>query len=693
MREGLLNFTLEISSTGANPWVTRPALQFLTFTLSNDNSPEAEGFQFTVNASAITCRKISDFSLTCTFPPSPQYTLLAKETIDLSIVSDVAFAKTCRLLQSGLGSVTIVADTSSALAAAVAIVGASATGGAAMVGFLSGASAVDVQLVVVLFQSVCASALDRESTSLLLYFLSPFAGLGHSYMTLGNVAVVGLVWVLQFGMQTHFQRSRRIGQLDAYAAVRFPSFVFSVMSLLLIGVLYGALNALFSPRNEGSPAVAYVSAAIGLLASGVMLASTIYAIRGLAAKYVQYTQFLSFKFLKKSFYPTGFWDPETKRNAYGRLIGPFDGTHNPWCMHSLLVSFAVCLIMVPPFIPCVVRYIVCCVVTAIAAFMILMVRPYRSTVSSLFSGMSYSLLAILCVAITLGLVQPSTMIEKVKMIILLLQVLLVLCRVVYDLCVMFLENRYWVHFRNPALEDLEADELRDVNARPLLSTQEVEDATDSEECVVSHLESKPSPFPGFAMAQSPWDRTLGQKLLDPFAPPARAKNIINPDKTNSSTNLHTLDDLFGTTGPAVTKNGGGLNPFASLPRTVSTNKPPLAASPTADKNPFGPSAINANKSNAPTMIDKNPFGPLLSGGIISKNPFSVPNNAATSNDPLGEDDANNFFFGFTSSQPAPSKLPPSANVVPPSLSPKQDTSMKLQPLSTNDDLDDLNDLL
>lgn len=575
--DGTLRLNLTIARPSNVSWAAGAAPRVWA-----PSSSEPNGFDRSANRT-LSCRVTVDgTTLACVFSPSPQYSLLVGEVLSVS-VSEVLFTPRCELASSYVGSIALSAVSPNTLAAALQAVGAAATGGASILAILSGASAVDVQAVIVLFQSDCASGLDKESTNLLRYFLSPLAGAGPFMALVGNLAICCAVTAGQLLLVKFLQKTRRISMLDASAALRFPSVAYAVTQLLYIGVCFFAFQ-LVSAEDLSTTNLAV--GLVGIAWSIVTVVLVLTTVLRTVAKYVEYTQFLSKKSSVKWLYPTGFWDPEAKRSAYGRMFGFCRGGRKQWAPYTLIVSLLLTAIAVllPRKISCTARLGLLAALFAGVTILLFSLRPHRAPASSVAAGISYAILCVMSIVMLLSQLNPSDSIELFKQVLLMVLIVVVLVRAMYEGCVYFLEAKRWVHFRNPAIEDLEADELREANSRPLLQ------ATEDEADLMVNL----------SRVQKGEEMTV--VTLVPVHTPSNRVSKLPPDGVISSSESPVAPTALSLVTIPASSN---MQPTVS-PSAVTTINNPLAAAvnPLLGVNPTMP---NASRSELLHSASSNPF--------------------------------------------------------------------------------------
>eukprot|EP00388_Colpodella_angusta_P018315 GDKJ01045551.1.p1 GENE.GDKJ01045551.1~~GDKJ01045551.1.p1 ORF type:complete len:453 (-),score=-13.06 GDKJ01045551.1:365-1597(-) len=305
--------------------------------------------------------------------------------------------------------------------------------------------------------SQCSSHNDRQRTSVLLYFVSPFVDLGNTWVILGNTAIFVFVGVFQALLASYFVKSRRVKWVDACAACRFPSISYAIAGFLYIGIA----RSTFAVFNLHETMVEVV----GLFGLVVLIAVPVFCLHLIrtvfVGKWVPYTQFYSKPTARRWLYPDGYWYPPEQRK-------PFDGMFL-FCRVGRLYAAPynlVVIILASMFlmafgdaIPCYERFIVVAVIFFVAAAWIAIVRPHRRILSAALEVISYLLLGILCVLKATLINDPGNdSALDVDSGIGYLFIVVVLVRVVSDIVYIVLETRYWMKFQLPeADEDVEKE--------------------------------------------------------------------------------------------------------------------------------------------------------------------------------------------------------------------------------------------
>ena len=479
---------------------SRELATLITFRLTSA-SGEVDGFDYTYGNEPHDWCAVSTPSLqtiTCQIPANPYYSLTASETIVVTL-SDTRQLYTnatsfwCRGERITLVQLKVSSTKIPAAAEFIKDGSVVAGGGAVIVGILTGASTMDIQAIALLLSSDCASSLDKQSTSLLRYFLSPFIDLGNVYIIIGNMCVILLLAALQGGLATFFRHSRHISRIDAWAAVRFPSLSFGVLALFYKGLCYGVFRAL----KSGSTAEVVVGI-FGLLVAIAVPGCVCYAINNLfTAKFIQYTQFLSKPPTRRWLYPMGFWDPPAMRLAFGNVVGGMTAEREFFAVTPLIVSFCTTLVLCGLPFSCTVRLTLSTLVFVFAAAVTIIAQYGRSYGLTVLTFLGYLLLGALALVMLVAVNVVSTGLVYGKLAVAMLEILLVLFRVVYKLTLVFMEQKYWRKFQRPELEGLKQDDVNAANANPMLADilEDDDDFFGSLDVGTATVAQQKTPFP------------------------------------------------------------------------------------------------------------------------------------------------------------------------------------------------------
>lgn len=480
-----------------------------------DITHESEGFDHLLGRMDLFLCVVAASTANCTLVPVPSYSLQSMEAIGWRLNAEAVLPPCNSMAWLPLGSTDFVADEPSTLGAAMETTGATASSSATLVSFLTGSSAADVQGLIVLMQSPCSSVLEKRSTSILRYFLSPFTNFGLVWMVLGNTFIALIFLVLQILLVVSFKYNRKIGWLDASAAARFPSITFAVANFLHMGTTYGTFEL-----TKVAVGVEYVVVVVGFCYVLGLPAVVLLLLRKfIIARFNQYTQFLSKPAYVRWLYPRGFWDPTPQRNAFGKMMGFVTGVSKYWAIYHLVVAILLCLfaLLLTNRVPCEVRFGLVAAVYFVSAVAVAFQNPHRATVSTLFSSLNYFIMGIISLLMALSVTNPAPHLESAKIIACMVQVILVVLRAVYDLIVMYMEHKHWAHFRNPQMEDLEDDELKDANRAPLLHVETDESFFDPPKVVPHHdvlsLQRPPTSITA-AASTSPVNVNAGELDID-----------------------------------------------------------------------------------------------------------------------------------------------------------------------------------
>ena len=351
----------------------------------------------------------------------------------------------------------------SEFAAVVDALGPIAGSVAVVAALLGGTSAMDVQLMSLLSQSACMGEVDRKSTSMLRYFTSPFDDAGMAAVTFGNLGIVVAFSLIQHRLAKHLETSRRIRQIDSWAAIRFPSFSFAAAQLFFVGVCLGTFSMLgggpATPGGDDGIAASYAIGVVGLIACGGIVWAVAYTSTTIVTgKFVQYTQFLSRPWHTRWLYPLGFWEAPQSL-AFGYMLTPYrDGDRIKLFSTSTFVSALVtAAIMQISAIPCEVRFGLVGVVFLTIAVMNMAIRPARQPANTVFSAAGQFAMALFAFTSAAQLVSPTVAMMNTKLALLFIQILIVVCRSCFSIVIRILENVRWKKFRTQQTDEFASD--------------------------------------------------------------------------------------------------------------------------------------------------------------------------------------------------------------------------------------------
>ena len=354
----------------------------------------------------------------------------------------------------------------SELAAAVDAIGAVAGSVSVLAALVGGLSMMDAQLMIMLAQSECMGDIDHRGTSLLRYFISPVTAEGPAAEAFFNLALIVVFAGLQRLLARHFEASRRIKEIDSWAAVRFPNYSFIVAQLFFVGLCDGSLSMLSGAApvagGDGEEAVSYVLGVLGLLACLCVIAAVSFFSFSVVTggKFIQYTQFLSRPWYARWLYPLGFWESPARRLAHGHMLSAYrEGRRiRLFSAAGFVSTFITALIMKIGAIPCATRFWIVGAIYSALAILYVALRPSRHPANSAFAATGQALLAFLAFIAAVQISDPTVEMMNAKLALVLLQILLVIVRSCFSITLRVLEQTRWRKFREQNTEGFADDE-------------------------------------------------------------------------------------------------------------------------------------------------------------------------------------------------------------------------------------------
>ena len=343
-----------------------------------------------------------------------------------------------------------------------------------------GASPMDIQLITLLSQSECMGAIDRKSTSILRYFISPLYDFGFAAIGFGNLAAALAFAGAQFALARYLQSDRRIREIDSWAATRFPSYSYACAQLVFVGICFGSISMIaggaIADGEEDGGAASYVLGTAGTLTSLAIIGGIGYfALFVVTGKFIQYTQFLSRPCYYRWIYPLGFWEAPAQRLAYGYFINRYrDGERlRLFSALSFTVAFIVALLMLIPM-PCEVRFSLAGFVFLTAGILHAALRPARLPFTNVLNVASQLLSALLAFLGASQIVHPTVEMMNAKLAIVLLQILVVGVGSVASLAISIFERVRWSKFRDQKTDEF-ADDDKLLAQKPMAGIDDIFD--------------------------------------------------------------------------------------------------------------------------------------------------------------------------------------------------------------------------
>ena len=639
---GTLVVNVTIPATSNNTWMVAPTTAAV-FTTGNSHIQEPQGLDFTVNKSNIRCSVVLPSVLQCRFPESPQYQLLASEIIAVQLTAPNLFVLRCNLVQATAGEITVTATSPDMLAAAIASAGLGIAGATGLNALLLGGGAYDVQAVILLFQSNCASTLDRDTSRWMTLIVAPASFISPLVGLAGNAGLSLFVLFVQFMVYAYVRKSRNQKYIDAAGAVRFPSISFNVIQALYIGVAFLSVSLLSGTAMELGVGAAGLIYCLGVFAFCLWLIR-----ENETARFVLYSQFLSLPAYRRWLLPTGYWDTEPQRRAYRSLMGHCKNYRRYRGLYPLMfcLLFSVCAAVLPGAIPCGVRFVLLAAVSALFALFVIVSRPHRLPFVSVFAASSLLVLSATCMLMFMALRAPSDLLENLKLYLMVLQMVLTLLRSIGEVAVSCFESDRW---RTVASEQLGTEEMMNVTARPLLS--EMNDNHD-DVIVIQQLPLIAAKAEAKAVRkQSQAPSAVGVNPSTHAVPPVVVMPpVVDPPPATTST----VPPEQGLLLPSIANTAVPLqqqplrlsadnvpppvpNPFQSAPAVAATIQQPPVANPFQQQNVAAPPSANpfqtaTSSASLANPLQQNvllpPVTNLFQKAPAAANPFQQQNDAA-----------------------------------------------------------------
>jgi hypothetical protein len=405
------------------------------------------------------CEMAGTQRINCMIPQDSGYKILAKETITATIMDTHALYTNDTADQCSGGALVmfyeVIHPTSDMLAIEVAqVLGVAGGVGALVIGGFVGAAALDLQAIGVIFQSGCASAVDNRAGFPIKYFISPFYDTGVAGIVFGNLAFILVISGVHLTVSEIIQRKRGIARRDAWATTRFPSLSYGVIQLFYMGVCVGTFMGLGS-KAAGDIVVGIIGVffTIGIPSLVIFV---IYRVP--EATFIYYAQFMSKRAYHAWLFPVGYWTPAAVSQSYRRIFGNMNRNRKYFCIMPMVVSFLTTMIMFGmTSVVCEVRLGMTAGVFFTAAVVSALSRFGRSGCMTALSFVSYALLGVLTVLMAKSFSSPSDEVVVAKLAICILQLILVLAIIAYQLTVKIFEHKYWRKNRQTDLAAAEYD--------------------------------------------------------------------------------------------------------------------------------------------------------------------------------------------------------------------------------------------
>ena len=462
---------VNLSLTGSSQFTFRSSIpSTIQFTVESTGVQDPRSFPAVVNTNNIVCDFSSPTSMQfiiCTFPLSPDYKLRVAEA--LMVWGDgLELNPPCTDAPWLLGRIHVTPSTEDIVTQIFQVISVFATGVAtAVVMLLADGTPIEIQVMIVLLNSLCASDVDRKSVALVQYFLSPAIHLGWWWVVVVNVCTAvgfaalhsGLVATV-YAYQVHFARSfthtstgnkkkARVGSkekseisLAVTATLLYPGLPLAVCHVMYIGVACGTFDVLRT--KEGSEAaistlgVAFLAAVpifdAYLLRRVIRVAYVPYDLLGCVPK----TGCLTWM------YPVGVWGPTASVRRYFGLIGPFRDGYRYGALIPLLLALIIGLTMhgLHDMVPCDYLFAISALILLLSAVLYVATRPTRATAQALLTAFCLLCVGILAVLQIVAIRNNSTAIEAAKSAINYIVVFLVIVRSAHNIFVAYTEWKW-----------------------------------------------------------------------------------------------------------------------------------------------------------------------------------------------------------------------------------------------------------
>ena len=244
----------------------------------------------------------------------------------------------------------------------------------------SGAASLEAPMMAMIGAVSCGSPSAKKassSSSPLMHVLSPFATLGLFAMLFGNIGIASAFACSSWAVTRCFAAKRGIDFGDAAVLVRFPSLPIKIALLTLNGITFSGFSLLQDGQFEGTAAVVYMTALIGLVE----------VLRRRTASKIYFAKITHQNRMGRLLLPRGAWQPEVLRKRFGVLFSSVA----PDCQHLALHPFVygVCFALVSSFDTsveyCYLQYSLLALMALGLAAFVAWFSPYRGAVTNLLT--------------------------------------------------------------------------------------------------------------------------------------------------------------------------------------------------------------------------------------------------------------------------------------------------------------------
>eukprot|EP00744_Colponema_vietnamica_P002585 GILI01004027.1.p1 GENE.GILI01004027.1~~GILI01004027.1.p1 ORF type:complete len:705 (-),score=179.80 GILI01004027.1:10-2091(-) len=255
----------------------------------------------------LTCTLVSWDTLRCHFPPQYKYDIANQEKVSVDVDSQ-AFNTDCFDYRSSsfVGEITFRRSTRAVLAqAADAVTTLTVLASSPLITLIGDPTSIEVQALVVILRSDCASDAENEATKIVIYFISPFWSMGPKYIVIGHIIISAVVVIVQLLVGAFIKRQDESEYPDALKRGMFPAISHGITQILYMGSCYGTFELLL----RGSAAIDIVIGIIGVIyILAVPVYTTVLIVRVIKpVKYLVYESFFKKRVPIRWFYPRGYY--------------------------------------------------------------------------------------------------------------------------------------------------------------------------------------------------------------------------------------------------------------------------------------------------------------------------------------------------------------------------------------------------
>ena len=183
-----------------------------------------------------------------------------------------AFHNPCGLNSTLVGVINVArADRPKLAQASDVITSITAVAAGPLITIIGDPTSIEVQALIVVLRSDCASDAENEATTIAIYFVSPFFALGPLWIVVGHIILAIVVAVAQLLIAAYLKHTDdSMLYADALKRVYFPNATHAVIQVLFMGSCYGTFELLLRGSGEG------LDIAVGVVGLLYILAVPVY---------------------------------------------------------------------------------------------------------------------------------------------------------------------------------------------------------------------------------------------------------------------------------------------------------------------------------------------------------------------------------------------------------------------------------